>query len=100
MQVTFAEQLGAAKDETQEDDGVPSQNKAKKLALNLQCHTGSQNHLTPPDLANWPQNLSHVQVTFAEQLGAAKHEAQEDDGVSSKNEAKKLAFYLYWNVKP
>ena len=41
-----------------------------------------------------------MQVTFAEQLGAAKHEAKEDDGVSSKNEAKKLAFYLYWNVKP
>ena len=55
----------------------------------------------------WPQNLASlasracVQVTFAEQLGAAKHDPGDDgEGVSSKNEAKKLAFYLYWNVKP
>ena len=44
--------------------------------------------------------MACVQVTFAEQLGAAKHEAQEDDGVSSKNEAKKLAFYLYCILPP
>ena len=48
--------------------------------------------------------LSHEsarwQVTFAEQLGAAKHQAQSEGEVSSKNEAKKLAFYLFWNIKP
>ena len=41
-------------------------------------------------------------MTFAEQLGAAKHDAQKpgEGEVSSKNEAKKLAFYLFWNIKP
>ena len=39
-----------------------------------------------------------MQVTFADTLGAAKHE--EDSEVTSKNEAKKLAFYLFWNIKP
>lgn len=39
-----------------------------------------------------------MQVTFADTLGAAKH--QEDSEVTSKNEAKKLAFYLFWNIKP
>ena len=39
-----------------------------------------------------------LQVTFADTLGAAKH--QEDSEVNSKNEAKKLAFYLFWNIKP
>ena len=38
-----------------------------------------------------------MQVTFADQLGAAKHNEGE---VGSKNEAKKLAFYLFWNIKP
>ena len=38
-----------------------------------------------------------AQVTFADQLGAAKHSEGE---VGSKNEAKKLAFYLFWNIKP
>lgn len=37
------------------------------------------------------------QVTFADTLGAAKHDQGE---VSSKAEAKKLAFYLFWNIKP
>lgn len=37
-------------------------------------------------------------MTFADALGAAKH--QEDSEVTSKNEAKKLAFYLFWNIKP
>ncbi|KAL0029403.1 hypothetical protein WJX77_004930 [Trebouxia sp. C0004] len=39
-----------------------------------------------------------LKVTFADTLGAAKH--QEDSEVTSKNEAKKLAFYLFWNIKP
>ena len=39
-----------------------------------------------------------MQVSFADTLGAAKH--SEDNEVSSKNEAKKLAFYLFWNIKP
>ncbi|KAL0039998.1 hypothetical protein WJX79_001782 [Trebouxia sp. C0005] len=39
-----------------------------------------------------------LKVTFADALGAAKH--QEDSEVTSKNEAKKLAFYLFWNIKP
>ena len=38
-----------------------------------------------------------LQVTFADTLGAAKHDQGE---VSSKAEAKKLAFYLFWNIKP
>ena len=37
-------------------------------------------------------------MTFAEQLGAAKHEAREDDGVSSKNEAKKLPMSIDWRT--
>ena len=40
-----------------------------------------------------------LQVTFADTLGAAKHQ-EEDSEVNSKNEAKKLAFYLFWNIKP
>lgn len=40
-----------------------------------------------------------LQVTFADTLGAAKHQ-EEDSEVTSKNEAKKLAFYLFWNIKP
>ena len=56
--------------------------------------------------AGWPGHtadssaITCVQVTFAEQLGAAKHQAQSEGEVSSKNEAKKLAFYLFWNIKP
>ena len=42
--------------------------------------------------------LGSLQFTFADTLGAAKH--QEDSEVNSKNEAKKLAFYLFWNIKP
>ena len=33
--------------------------------------------------------------TFADQLG----EAQESDELNSKKEARKLAFYLFWNVR-
>ena len=39
-------------------------------------------------------------MTFADALGAAKHQDSEDSEVTSKNEAKKLAFYLFWNMKP
>ena len=39
-----------------------------------------------------------LQVSFADTLGAAKHSGE--DEVNSKNEAKKLAFYLFWNIKP
>ena len=45
-----------------------------------------------------PRKQYVLQVTFADTLGAAKH--QEDSEVTSKNEAKKLAFYLFWNIKP
>ena len=38
-------------------------------------------------------------MTFADTLGAAKHQ-EADSEVNSKNEAKKLAFYLFWNIKP
>ena len=39
-----------------------------------------------------------LQVTFADQLGSAAHS---DSGeVASKQEAKRLAFYLFWNIKP
>jgi hypothetical protein len=42
-----------------------------------------------------------VQVTFADQLGSAAHKSAGSDGeVASKQEAKRLAFYLFWNVKP
>ena len=34
--------------------------------------------------------------TFADQLG----EAQESDELNSTKEARKLAFYLFWNVRP
>jgi len=34
--------------------------------------------------------------SFADQLG----EAQESDELNSKKEARKLAFYLFWNVRP
>ena len=42
----------------------------------------------------------HGQVTFADTLGAAKHQDESESEVTSKNEAKKLAFYLFWNIKP
>lgn len=38
-----------------------------------------------------------LKLTFTDQLGQA---AGKGDEVASKNEAKKLAFYLFWNVKP
>ncbi|KAK9845183.1 hypothetical protein WJX84_001954 [Apatococcus fuscideae] len=38
-----------------------------------------------------------LKLTFTDQLGRA---AGTSDEVASKNEAKKLAFYLFWNVKP
>ena len=37
-----------------------------------------------------------LKLTFPDELGAA----QENDELSSKREARKLAFYLYWNVRP
>ena len=36
-------------------------------------------------------------MTYQDRLGQAK---QDTSDVSSKNEAKKLAFYLFWNIKP
>ena len=36
-------------------------------------------------------------MTYQDRLGQAKQDTSE---VSSKNEAKKLAFYLFWNIKP
>lgn len=44
--------------------------------------------------------MSFMQVSFADTLGAAKHSSTEENEVNSKNEAKKLAFYLFWNIKP
>ncbi|KAK9815600.1 hypothetical protein WJX72_006571 [[Myrmecia] bisecta] len=42
-----------------------------------------------------------LKVTFADRLGEAKHAGGDQESeVSSKNEAKKLAFYLFWNIKP
>ena len=35
-------------------------------------------------------------VTLTDQLGQAKNAG----GLTSDKEAKRLAFYLYWNVKP
>ena len=37
-------------------------------------------------------------MTFIEQVGKSQDAAA--DEVASKNEAKKLAFYLFWNMKP
>jgi hypothetical protein len=37
---------------------------------------------------------SCMQVTLTEEIGAAGQE------VSSKAEARRLAFYLFWNIKP
>ena len=37
-------------------------------------------------------------MTFIEQVGRSQDAAA--DEVASKNEAKKLAFYLFWNMKP
>lgn len=39
-------------------------------------------------------------MTFADQLGSAAHTNPTDGEVASKQEAKRLAFYLFWNVKP
>ncbi|KAK9863795.1 hypothetical protein WJX84_010731 [Apatococcus fuscideae] len=38
-----------------------------------------------------------LQMTYQDRLGQASNDTSE---VSSKNEAKKLAFYLFWNIKP
>ena len=57
--------------------------------------TASQHRLSKA--GNKSEQFVAVQVTFADQLGAAKHNEGE---VDSKNEAKKLAFYLFWNIKP
>ena len=39
-----------------------------------------------------------LKMTFIEQVGRSQDAAA--DEVASKNEAKKLAFYLFWNMKP
>ena len=39
-----------------------------------------------------------LKMTFIEQVGKSQDAAA--DEVASKNEAKKLAFYLFWNMKP
>ena len=44
--------------------------------------------------------MAVLQVTFADTLGAAKQQGDVESEVTSKNEAKKLAFYLFWNIKP
>lgn len=36
-----------------------------------------------------------LKMTFTEQMGSAA-----EDQVNSKKEAKKLAFYLFWNLRP
>lgn len=43
--------------------------------------------------------MTHCQVTFADQLGSAAHDDSNGE-VASKQEAKRLAFYLFWNIKP
>ena len=39
---------------------------------------------------------NNLTVTFTDQMGQAKH----SEAVTGEKEAKKLAFYLFWNVKP
>lgn len=42
-----------------------------------------------------------LKLTFTDQLGKAVTVSQDEESeVSSKKEAKKLAFYLFWNIKP
>ena len=41
-----------------------------------------------------------LKLTFTDQLGRAVHVGQDDEGdIASKAEAKKLAFYLFWNMR-
>ena len=41
-----------------------------------------------------------LQLTFTDQLGRAVHLGQDEEGdIASKKEAKKLAFYLFWNMR-
>lgn len=41
-----------------------------------------------------------LQLTFTDQLGRAVHVGQDEEGdIASKAEAKKLAFYLFWNMR-
>ena len=39
---------------------------------------------------------NNLTVTFTDQLGQAKH----SEHVTGEKEARKLAFYLFWNIKP
>ena len=42
-----------------------------------------------------------LKLTFTDQLGRAVHVGQDEEGdIASKKEAKKLAFYLFWNMRP
>ena len=42
-----------------------------------------------------------LKLTFTDQLGKAVTLSQDEESeISSKKEAKKLAFYLFWNVRP
>ena len=41
-----------------------------------------------------------LKLTFTDQLGRAVSVSQDEDSeISSKKEAKKLAFYLFWNMR-
>ena len=41
-----------------------------------------------------------LKLTFTDQLGKAVTLSQDEESeISSKKEAKKLAFYLFWNVR-
>ena len=41
-----------------------------------------------------------LKLTFTDQLGKAVSVSQDEDSeISSKKEAKKLAFYLFWNMR-
>ena len=41
-----------------------------------------------------------LKLTFTDQLGKAVSVSEDEDSeISSKKEAKKLAFYLFWNMR-
>ena len=70
-----------------------SQQHEGKPVPDLLLHANIETHAVQVEKHIRKNNLT---VTFTDQLGQAKH----SEHVTGEKEARKLAFYLFWNIKP
>ncbi len=68
------------------------------FCFKLAAHAIFQKVLTVPHARQVEKHIrkNNLTVTFTDQLGQAKH----SEHVTGEKEARKLAFYLFWNIKP